>query len=249
MHLIQLKVKPEALALSREYYDSRALPMLHRVKGILFARLIQNRNVKNELISMTLWDKKEDAEAYQDSSVFRQFMAEYTPYLAESSEWKVQLSEKGEIEYKPAAEEPVIQSFPVSTQKDLKSPLPAPSPKMCARVVSIKLHKGKLGEFRTLYKEKIIPALEKTKGCLYAYLMDNLGEGEAIISVTIWDSREAAEEYEKSGKFDYLIDKVKHTFSRLYQWKMSLSKESGQEAKTSDDLKVDHYKIVSGQEF
>lgn len=249
MHLIQIKIKPEALELTREYYDSRAIPMLHKVKGCLFARLIQNRSEKTELISLTLWESREYAEKYQDSPVLQHMVADFTPYLAESSEWKVQLSESMELELKPAAEEPVIQSFPVSAREKLKPPTQLESAPMYVRIVSHNLQKGKLEEFKKLYIKEIIPVLQRTQGCLYAYLMENLQFGEKIISVTIWENHQAAEDYEKTGQFNNLIDKVKHTFSSLYRWKMTLTKVSGRELKTSEDMKVDHYQIVSGQEF
>jgi hypothetical protein len=33
----------------------------------------------------------------------------------------------------------------------------------------------------------------------------------------------------------------------LYHWKMSLEKESGAQVRTSDDLRVDHYSLVTGR--
>ncbi|MCK5222350.1 MAG: antibiotic biosynthesis monooxygenase, partial [Candidatus Aminicenantes bacterium] len=65
MQFLQLNVKPEALELSRNYYFETVLPRLHVVKGCLFAHLIQNQLERTELISMTLWEKREDAEEYQ----------------------------------------------------------------------------------------------------------------------------------------------------------------------------------------
>ncbi len=247
MRLFRLKVKPEGLDLSQTYYDTTILPRLHTVKGCRFACLIQNQLDKTELISLTLWETEKDDEDFDKSPVFEQILAELTPLLAESSEWKIQLSEKMELEYKPEIEEPLIQSFPVSTQKDLKTAKPCDSSPVYVRIVSHRLQKGKLDEFRTLYRKEIIPVLQKIEGCCYAYLMENLQSGEEILSVTIWDSRWAAEDYERSGQFDTLVEKVKHTFSQLTQWKMALSKDPDRKAKTSDDMKVDHYQIVSKQ--
>ncbi|MEN8152871.1 MAG: antibiotic biosynthesis monooxygenase [Acidobacteriota bacterium] len=249
MRFLQLNVRPEALELSRNYYRETVLPRLHAVKGCLFAHLIQDQVKKTELISMTLWEKKEDAEEYQNSPVFKQLMAEFSPYLDESNEWKIQLSDKMELEYKPVSEEPVIQSFPVFVQENLKLSVTSKSSPMYVRILSHKLQKGKLKEFEKLYKTEVIPALQKTEGCLYAYLMENLKDGEEVISVTIWENGQAAEEYEKSGTFNSLTDKIKHTFSRLYQWKMELSKEPERKAVTSDDTSLSKYTIVTGKRF
>ncbi|MEN8223476.1 MAG: antibiotic biosynthesis monooxygenase [Acidobacteriota bacterium] len=249
MRFLQLNVKPEGLELSRNYYLETVLPRLHSVKGCLFAHLIQDQIEKSELISMTLWEKREDAEEYQNSPVFKQLMEEFRPFLAGSNEWKIQLSDKMELEYKPVSEEPVIDSFPVFTQKSLKTPVSSESSPMYVRILSHKLQKGKLKEFENLYKTEVIPALQQTDGCLYAYLMEDLQKGEEVISVTIWESSKAAEEYEKSGIFNSLTDRIKHTFSRLYQWKMELAKESERKAVTSDDMSLSKYTIVTGRQF
>lgn len=249
MRFLQLNVKPEGLELSRNYYFETVLPRLHTFRGCLFAYLMQNQLKKTELISMILWEKREDAEEYQNSPVFEQLMAEFSPFLAGSDEWKIQLSERMELEYKPVSEEPVIQSFPVFTKTKLRSSPSSEFTPMYVRILSLKLQKGKLIEFEKLYKTEIVPALRQTNGCLCAYLMENLQEGEEVISVTIWESRKAAEDYEKNGIFNTLTDKIKHTFSNLYQWKMELAKESGKKAVTSDDISLSNYAIVTGRQF
>ncbi len=104
-------------------------------------------------------------------------------------------------------------------------------------------------EFKKLYSAVIIPALKNTKGCQYAYLTESMQEENQIISLTIWDSKEDAERYEKSGRFAELTDKVKHTLSELYQWKMALEKETGKKAKTSEDLEVSRYSVVARKSF
>jgi quinol monooxygenase YgiN len=106
-----------------------------------------------------------------------------------------------------------------------------------------------MDEFRALYQDTIIPALEKTRGCCSAYLMENLENGEEVISITIWENQRAAEEYEKSGRFEAMIEVVKHCYTRLFQWKMSLAREGEKQARTSDDMRIDHYQMVSGEEF
>jgi heme-degrading monooxygenase HmoA len=78
--------------------------------------------------------------------------------------------------------------------------------------------------------------------------MQEKRQGE-VISITIWENREKAEQYEKSGRFDRLVEKVKHTFTKLSQWQMSLEKEEGKQAKTSDDMSVSHYTMLAGKHF
>jgi quinol monooxygenase YgiN len=249
MRLLELRVKPEGLELARNYYQDTVLPRIRTMPGCRFGLLIQNRLDPNDLISMTLWEQQRDAEAYQQSPVYEQMIAEFSEFLAESSVWKVQLSQNLELEYRPETQEPVIQSYPVSARKKLAKPENCQSKPLFVRIVSHKIQPGKMDEFRRLYREAIIPALEKIRGCCAAYLMENMENGEEVVSITVWENHRAAEEYEVSGRFQELIDRVKHCYTRLFQWKMSLAREGEKKARTSDDMKIDHYQIVSGEEF
>jgi heme-degrading monooxygenase HmoA len=251
MRLLQSKVKPEAVGIIRDFYETKVIPELQKIKGCMFAGLIQDRTQPGTGFSMTLWQTKEDAEAFGKSKVFQNIMEEVGPILLESSEWKIQLTEDLELTYAPVREEPIIKSYTVKAQKHMKAPVQQEITRMCTRIVSPKIQKGKIKEFIEIYKREIIPALQATDGCLYAYLMENLQEKEQeeVISVTIWESKEKAEQYEKSGEFNRLVEKVKHTFTQLSQWQMSLEKEQGKQAKTSDDLSVSHYTMVAGKQF
>ncbi len=251
MRLLRLKVKPEAVDMLRRFYETRVIPELKKMPGCMFAGLILDKLQPETGVSMTLWRTEEDAEAYEKSGVFQDLLNEAAPYLSESSEWKVRLSRDLELTYGPVPEEPVVKSYPVKAQKSVKSPVQAEITPLHTRIVSLKVQEEKIEEFNDLYNREIIPALQATDGCLYAYLMESMQEKgqEEVISVTIWENREKAEQYEKSGRFDGLVERVKHTFTKLSQWQMSLEKEEGKQAKTSDDMAVSHYTMVAGTHF
>jgi hypothetical protein len=46
-----------------------------------------------------------------------------------------------------------------------------------------------------------------------------------------------------------LVEKIRHTFSQFYLWKMALEKDYSAKVKTTDDLKVQAYNLVSGKSF
>ncbi len=46
-----------------------------------------------------------------------------------------------------------------------------------------------------------------------------------------------------------MIDKVKHTFSQLYLWKMSFEEETGAQIHTFEDFKVERYDLLVGKNF
>jgi heme-degrading monooxygenase HmoA len=249
MRLLQIKIKPEKLPALRQFYETTVIPALQKLRGCRHASLIHSTHREDECISLTLWDSQENAEAYARSGLFQQLLQATQPFFADSSEWKIQLSEELKLEYLPVPEEPVMKSYNVDSTAVAKALPEAQTGFMYLRIVSAKIKPGKLEEFRRLYAEEIMPALRDVPGCRYAFLTESLEAQNEIVSVTIWDTRQEAENYEQSGLFDQLTQKVKHTFSELYQWKMALEQAHRGQAATSEDLTVKHYSVVTGKSF
>lgn len=260
MRLLQIIVKPEAVEELREFYDDRVIPALQRVNGCLSAKLVRSNIQPETFVSMTLWQNRQDADTYEKGEVFQGLLEEADPLFSESSEWKIQLSDSQELTYGPVKEEPVITSYPVKVQEDLKLPKPPDQPetsRMCMRIVSTKVKKAKLEEFYSIYEQEIIPALRTADGCLYAYLAENIGgnggesggENEEVFSITIWESQEKAEQYAAGGLFSQVVRRARHTFSQLSQWNLSLEKGESKKVKTSDDLTINRYSIITGKQF
>jgi quinol monooxygenase YgiN len=249
MRFVQAKINIDYLPVLREFYEQTVIPELQRMPGCLFSGAIQSAEHPEEMVSMTFWETREQAELYSNSGMYQKFIEHVKPMLAESTEWKIQLSDDMELEYLPVAEEPLLQEYTVTAETHAREPLPGANPHVHVRIASLKLRKGKLAEFRNLYQKEFLPALQKTKGCRFAYLTENLQAGNEVISVTIWNSKEDADKYERSGLFEELIEKVKHTFSELFQWKMALEKDVQGRINTSGDLKIAHYNMVMGRRF
>ncbi len=248
MRIVQARIDANQIAEIQRVYTERVVPRLESVPGCLCARLIQSASHKDELLSMTLWDTQEHAEAYEQSGLFKELIEEAKPFLMDSAEWKIQLTEDLTLQYEPVQEEPVVRALPVVAQSDSEICAPEEVSQMHVRIVSPRLKPGKLEEFTKLYRETIVPALRKVPGCRYAYLAEST-DGSEVYSVTVWDNPEAASAYEANGLFDRLTEKVKHTLSELYQWKMALERDYGKRLTTSEDLRVDRYDVVTGKRF
>ena len=247
MRLLKIQVKSDKTDILRSFYDAIVINELQKIEGCLFASLLQRNNKSNEWISLTLWDSKDNADAYQKSGLYKRLLDQAKPFLEESSEWKVQLSENLELEYLPDEEEPDLEQFTVTVHERTKQGLFKQHSKMYVRIVSHILQKNKITEFRDIYQDSIIPALRDTEGCCYAYLIESMRQDNEVISVTIWDKKENAQNYEKSGKFDELVNKLRPTFSQFYQWKMALDVNTENKVRTSDDLKIKDYQVVTGK--
>ncbi len=249
MRFLQLKLKPDNINDFKEFYESDVMHELHNTPGCLFAGLIKSKPEENEFISLTFWETREQAENYETTGAFKKLFNQARAYFTESAEWKIQLSEDMELKYGPVDEEPVIKKYVVTAQNLESENFLIHSSNMYVRVLSLIIQEDKVEEFKKLYSDIIIPSLRSIKGCRYIYLTESVSEKNEFISVTIWDRKEDADEYEASGKFKELTEKIKHTFSQLYLWKMSLEKDYKARVKTSEDLKVELYNIVTGKSF
>jgi quinol monooxygenase YgiN len=174
---------------------------------------------------------------------------EIKPFLSQSSEWKIQLSEDLQLEYKPSSESTKVKDYTVALQTSPDRSSLKEENDLFVRIVSAKIQKGKVDEFKDIYSSEILPVLKATKGCLYAFLSENLKEMDEFLSVSIWRSKAEADDYENSGMFEELSKKVKHTFSHFYLWKMALEQETKGKIQTSEDMKVDHYTMIAGKSF
>lgn len=248
MRLVQLNVENLNIDEFREAYNKEVIGKLQKMPGCKFVGLIESRAEKSEFISLTLWDTQEQAEEYEKSGVYSELLGKIRPYLQNSSEWKIQLSETTELEYKQVTDEPVIKKFKVQAQADKDAVLNDDS-RLYVRIVSVSIQEGKENEFKRIYSEEIIPALLSITGCRYAYLTQSIQDQNKFISITIWDSKQNADLYENSGKFNEIVNKVSHTFSQFYWWKMALEKEYDANIKTSEDMKVERYNLVTGKAF
>ncbi len=249
MRILQVRVNLSTLDQFRDFYHDTIIPELQKLPGCLFAGLNQSGPNPEEFISLTFWESQKYSENYEKSGVYEDLVEIVRPYLAEAVEWKIQLSENLELEYKPVPEEPIVKQFNVTTQTEAVPPLKEDNARMYVRIVSLQIESGKTNEFKILYNEEILPVLKLTHGCLYAYLTENLQSKREYISVTVWDSKEDADRYEQSGRFQELVDRVKHTFSKLYQWKMVLETDFSKSVKTNDDLTVKHFNMIAGKNF
>lgn len=249
MRLVQVKVKDGRSDGLQQHYRQRIIVALEKVTGCRYAGLMRSVHHSEECISLTLWDNESDAEAYERSGLFESLLHETRPFLLESSESRLQLSQDLTLEYVPVPEEPVVSKFPVTERSDALPSEQEQHGPLWVRIVSLKLRRGKRGEFERHYREQVIPALRKVKGCRYIYLAERFGREDEVLSVTSWERREDAEAYEESGLFARLLRSQGDVLSDLYHWKLQEEKKKGALSATSDDPTVEQFDVVAGKSF
>jgi heme-degrading monooxygenase HmoA len=68
---------------------------------------------------------------------------------------------------------------------------------MFARIVSMQLKPNSTSEFRQLFDTKILPTLRSQEGFRDELLFEVAG-GPEIVAISLWDSREEAEAYDRA---------------------------------------------------
>jgi len=101
---------------------------------------------------------------------------------------------------------------------------------MFMRLVQMKINPDKIFEFERVYERSIIPELQKTRGCVYAGLVQSLEDQSEGMSLTLWETQADALAYEQSGAYAQLLDKSRPFFSNPSEWKVQLS----------DDLRLEY---------
>ncbi len=247
MRLLQVKVKPEESARLQKFYGETVIPVLEKTAGCTFACFLQSVQRGDEFLSMTFWDTPENAHRYEQET-FPKLLEQARPYLAESSEWRVQLTKELKVEYQPVPEEPTVTSYNVAVSSG-GTPFKHEAVSLYLRIVSMKVRPAAKETMRSLYAREIMPAMLATPGCRYATLVENTKEGDEAISVSLWDSKHAADEYERSGQFQSLLGRLRPMLSDLYQWKMGLTQQQKSTTATSEDTTVQGYRVVLGKGF
>ena len=249
MQLLHLSINGEYENVFRQFYNTIVLPQLQKMDGCKMAGLIKSNTNKGKFVSLTLWDAKNQAEKYEKSKVYKNILEQVSQFLAESSEWKIQISSDYKVEYKPVPESPFKGNYAVAVKTHNTKSSPEQPSGMYVKIVSVRIQPRMVDEFRDIYSKEIIPALGATKGCALAYLTENMQEDNEFLSISVWDDKSFADQYEESGKFNELESKVKHTFSKFYLWKMDMEQESKGKIETSEDIKIDYYTVVTGKSF
>ncbi len=95
---------------------------------------------------------------------------------------------------------------------------------MFLRFVRLKVREEFEARFAEWYRERVVPALQSTPGCLFAGLLSPW-RGEDHKSLTIWESAEAAHAYEEKGLYHRLLREAEPMLSKRTEWKFRLASD------------------------
>ncbi len=111
------------------------------------------------------------------------------------------------------------------------------------RFVRLKVKEGKHWDYARFYEDRVIPAMQETEGCLFASLLQPTGDEDESVSMTMWRSRELAEEYEKSGLYDQLLDESDEFLAEASEWRVRLAGDPGGTVPPLQDPEIEAYPV------
>ena len=120
---------------------------------------------------------------------------------------------------------------------------------MFLRVVRMKLREGSVWAFREYYEGRIVPALEATKGCVFAALLrPAAAQGDSCDSLTLWESAADADAYVDGGLYDELLDGADPFLASVTEWRADLSRLEPERRPPLPDPEVETFPVEVAHE-
>ena len=243
LRLVHLHAKPGKRREFREFFQSRVMDALAEAPGCKHAALLEGVDRSDEWLSATFWKSYEDAATYEQSGVPERLVAESSDLLEHETHMKVDLQQDLGVEFETAMRAIAVESFSIEDAGGRIDPRRGPEPYTYVRIVSLKADPEKIEEFKARWDEVVIPALDETPGCRFAFLSEGVRDRHHMLSVTIWDNQQLALKYEVSGKFDAITRRLQDTLAPEHSWKTALGAASGSAGQAP---RAQGYEIVAG---
>ena len=85
---------------------------------------------------------------------------------------------------------------------------------MYVRLTFIDFLPGRAEEAKTIYYGELVPAVRRQKGNLDCRLLEPVSPGDDYISMTTWETKGDADNYESTGVYRKLVDRISDLFSK-----------------------------------
>ena len=93
---------------------------------------------------------------------------------------------------------------------------------MFMRFFQLEIKPEFINEFKKFYEYIVFPKLQRTPGCLFAGLIKSGPKRNEFVSITFWETKIYAENYENNGKFHELLKEAKPYLTESAEWKIHL---------------------------
>ena len=85
---------------------------------------------------------------------------------------------------------------------------------MYVRLTYLNFLPEKIEEAKKIYNNEIVAVVKQQKGNLDCRMLEPIDKADDYISMTVWESKEAADAYQASGVYKELVDRVRYTYAK-----------------------------------
>ena len=94
VRLTFIKFSPEALNEAKRIYKQEVIPAVRKQKGNVNIRLLEPTELSDDFISVTEWESKADAEAYDASGLYKQLVSRLKDHFTKPAVLKTYTAEE-----------------------------------------------------------------------------------------------------------------------------------------------------------
>jgi quinol monooxygenase YgiN len=85
---------------------------------------------------------------------------------------------------------------------------------MWAQQTYLSVQPEKINEMRKIFNELLVPTLKGHKGNVDLFLLEPRDKHDDFVTVTMWQNKSDAEDYERSGKYAEFSKKIKPVLAK-----------------------------------
>jgi heme-degrading monooxygenase HmoA len=247
LRIVKLRSTGATFPILKDFYVRSVLPVLRLAGGCRFAGLLQSTVSADDVVSLTLWETGEHAEAYEREGLYDRLLDQSEEVL-EASEDAAQPEGSGAHRTVPLTiPDPPVEAYTVELVGGEAAIAGTGGTPPFVRMVSIQIADGRVEEFRRRFNDEVVPVLEATRGCRRMFLVGSVRNRLRALSVTVWDSEADSIRYEASGVFEDLARRLEGTFSPLYRRPPEPTADGSGPHPLHRELDVSSYLLVVGE--
>jgi len=95
------------------------------------------------------------------------------------------------------------------------------------RILKFDTQGADLYAVQAFYQKEVLPLLQQHSACRFASLLQATSQAEECISMTLWDSPQEADSYEKSDAYRKLVEDGSQLVSGAAEWRVRLAGSTG----------------------
>lgn len=117
VRIVSARIQPDKIEELAQLYASEILPVLRAVPGCRYAFLTEG--VENEAMSISIWNTKQDADAYEASGLFDRLTKKVQHTFTDVYQWKMAV-EKHSSSQVSTSDDLTVQGYNVITGKSFR---------------------------------------------------------------------------------------------------------------------------------